>query len=112
MPSGNGSLVEPERQVASALQPCFVLWPVPDLVAGSEVFGPVWVGSDGHEWASGLVEADVAYPVAPPLPTSMHQRLSSLYDYYKADTDRNRSLSQREFLEEYRLLKEVRAALR
>jgi hypothetical protein len=25
MPSGNGRLVEPERQVPSALQPCFVL---------------------------------------------------------------------------------------
>jgi hypothetical protein len=38
--------------------------------------------------------------------------VSSLYDFYKADADRNRSLSQREFLEEYRLVKEVRAAVR
>jgi hypothetical protein len=38
--------------------------------------------------------------------------VSSLYDFYKADADRNRSLSQREFLEEYRLLREVRAAVR
>lgn len=37
--------------------------------------------------------------------------VSSLDDYDKSDVDRNRSLSQRELLEEYRLL-EVRAALR
>src|SRR5215211_78970 len=30
LPFSNGGLVKPESQVASALQPCLVLWPVPD----------------------------------------------------------------------------------
>src|ERR671913_1892073 len=58
MPSSNGRLVEPEPQVASALQPCLVLRPVPDPVPCPEALGAVRVWSDGHEWASGLVEAD------------------------------------------------------
>jgi hypothetical protein len=58
MPSSNGRLVEPERQVTAPLQPCLVLRPVPDPVACPEALGAVRVWSDGHEWASGLVEAD------------------------------------------------------
>src|SRR5215211_7201981 len=58
MPSGNGDLVEPERQVTAPLQPCFVLWPVPDPVPCPEALGAVWVKSEGHGRAIGLVEAD------------------------------------------------------
>lgn len=34
---------------------------------------------------------------------------SGLYDFYKADMDKNRTLNQSEFLEEYSILKAVRA---
>src|SRR5215208_4936573 len=58
VPSSNGGLLEPKCQVASALQPCLILSSVPDAVAGPEALGSVWVWSEGHDGASGLVQAD------------------------------------------------------
>lgn len=37
---------------------------------------------------------------------------STLYDFYKADTDKNRTLNQAEFLGEYSILKAVRAVFK
>lgn len=37
--------------------------------------------------------------------------VTALYDFYTADTDSNRSLSQGEFVNEYRILASVRASL-
>lgn len=38
--------------------------------------------------------------------------VASLYDYYKADKDRDRSLSRGELLEQYNVLQEVRSVLK
>src|SRR4051812_41970187 len=72
LPFSDGRLVKPEGQVASALQPTIVLSPVPDVVPGPEALGPVWVWSEGHEGATGLVGADHHLTPRPPLPTSVH----------------------------------------
>src|SRR5215207_8614970 len=58
LPSGDGCLVEPEDQVTAPFQSSIVLSPVPDPVPCPEALGSVWVWSEGHDGASGLVEAD------------------------------------------------------
>lgn len=44
MPSGDGGLVEPERQITSALQPCIVLSPVPNGYCAPKRFGQSGLG--------------------------------------------------------------------